>query len=61
MRFRTHIIEKIRDLIGMYYQLQNNGAIFLKRLSNGYAFLDPDFNKVQSPIKIVLLDKLTYY
>ena len=46
MVFRAHIMEKIRDLIGIYYQLQNNGTALLCRLSNGHAFLDPYLNKV---------------
>lgn len=46
MGFRAQMIEKIRGLIGMYYQLQSNSIAFLKHLSNGHAFLDSDFDKV---------------
>ena len=46
MSFRAHMIEKIRGLIGIYYQLQNNGAALLRCLSHGHAFLDPDLDKV---------------
>ena len=34
------MIEKIWDLIGIYYQLQNNSAALLCHLSDGHAFLD---------------------
>ena len=46
MGFQVYMIEKIRGLVGIHYQLQNNGTALLHRLSDGHAFLDPDFNKV---------------
>ncbi len=46
MGFSAHMIEKIRSLINIHYQLQNNGAALLRRLSDGHAFLDPDIDKV---------------
>ncbi len=46
MGFRAHMMDKIQGLVGIHYQLQNNGAALLRRLSDGYAFLDPDLDKV---------------
>ena len=40
------MMEKNRGLIGIYYLLQNNDAVLLRRLSYGHAFLDPDLDKV---------------
>lgn len=34
--FRVYMIEKIQGLVGIYYQLQNNGATFLKCLFDGH-------------------------
>lgn len=48
MGFRAHMIEKNRSLVGVYYQLQNNGAVLFHCLSNGHTFLDPDLDKVWS-------------
>ena len=44
--FRAHMIEKIRGLIGIHYQLQNNDAALLYHLSYWHMFLEPDFHKV---------------
>ncbi len=52
MGFRAHIMEKIQGLVGIHYQLQNNGATLLCRSSDGHAFLDSDLNKVWSPINL---------
>ncbi len=38
--------EKIRGLVDIHYQLQNNDAVLLRRLSDGHVFLDPDLDKV---------------
>ncbi len=46
MGFRAHMMEKIQGLVGIYYQLQNNGAALLRCLSDGHAFLDLDLDKV---------------
>ena len=46
MRFRAHMIKKIQDLIGIYYQLQNNGAALLRYLSDKHAFLDLNLDKI---------------
>ncbi len=46
MGFRAHMMEKIRGLVGIHYQLQNNGAALLRCLSDGHTFLDPDLDKV---------------
>lgn len=40
MNFRAHIIEKIRDIFGIYYQLQRNGTAILRYLFNEHAFLN---------------------
>ena len=45
-------MEKIWGLIGIYYQLQNNSAALLRRLSDGHTFLDLDFDKIWSPINL---------
>ena len=42
----AHMIEKIRGLVGIYYQLQSNGAALLCRLSDKHAFLDPNLDKI---------------
>ena len=52
MGFRANMIEKIRDLVGIYYQLQSNGIAFLRRLSDGHAFLDLDLDKVWNSINL---------
>ena len=52
MGFRAHMIEKIRGLVGIYYQLQSNDAALLRRLSDGHAFSDPDLDKVWSLINL---------
>ncbi len=46
MGYRAHMMEKIRGLVGVHYQLQNNGAALLRRLLDGHSFLDPDLDKV---------------
>ena len=52
MDFRTHMMEKIQGLVGIHYQLQSNSVALLHRLSDGHAFLDPDLDKVWSPINL---------
>ena len=52
MDFRAHMMEKIWGLVGIHYQLQSNGAALLCCLSDGHAFLDPDLDKVWSPINL---------
>ncbi len=52
MEFRAHMMEKIRGLVGIHYQLQNNGATLLHHLSDGHTFLDSDLDKVWSPINL---------
>ena len=42
------MVEKVWDLVGMHYPLQNNRTKLLKRLSHEYAFMDPDLDKVQT-------------
>lgn len=43
-------MKKIFGLVGIYYKLQKNDAMFLKFLLDKYAFLDPNFDKVKSLI-----------
>ncbi len=50
--FRAHMMEKIRGLVSIHYQLQNNGAALLRRLSDGHAFLDLDLDKIYSLINL---------
>ena len=53
--FWAHMIKKIRGLVGIHYQLQRNGAALLRCLFDGHAFLDPDLDKVWSPINLLYL------
>ncbi len=46
MDFRAHLIEKIRALVGVHYQLHSNGADYLKRLRTNWTFLDPNPDEV---------------
>ena len=44
MGFRAHIMEKIRQLVGIYYQLDRNVSRYLRNLQEDWAFLDPNPN-----------------
>ena len=46
------MMEKIWGLIGIHYQLQNNGVALLRHLSDGHAFLDPDLDKISNLINL---------
>ncbi len=46
MWFQAHMMKKIRGLVSIHYQLQNNSAVLLHRLSDGHAFLNPDLDQV---------------
>ncbi len=46
MGFRAHLIEKMRVLVGIYYQLHSNGADYLKSLWTNWTFLDPNPDEV---------------
>ena len=46
MRFQTHMMEKLWGFIDIYYQLQNNSAALLRRLSGKHAFLNSDLDKI---------------
>ena len=48
----AHVMEKIRSLIGIHYQLQNNGAVFLYHLSDWHTLLDLDLDKILNPINL---------
>ena len=49
MDFQAHIMKKIWGLVDIYYELQSNGAMLLRRLSDGHMFLDPDLEKYKIP------------
>ena len=51
------MMEKIRRLVGIYYQLQNNSAALLHYLSNKHIFSDLNLDKIQLII-FLLLDNL---
>lgn len=40
------MIEKIWDLVGIHYTMQNNKVKLLKYLSHKYVFMNSDFNKI---------------
>ena len=46
MSFRAHIMEKIRQLVGIHYQLDRNSSTYLRNLREDWAFLDPNSNEV---------------
>ncbi len=46
MSFKAYMIEKLRQLVGIYYQLNSNGADELKALREEWAFLDPNPHEV---------------
>ncbi len=46
MSFKTHMIEKLRQLVEVHYQLGCNGADELKALQEGWEFLDPNLHEV---------------
>ncbi len=50
--FGTYMMEKIWDLISIYYQLQKNDATLLYCLSDGHKFLNLNLHKVWSPINL---------
>ena len=46
MGFRTHMIEKIRQLVRIHYQLDKNSFTYLRNLREDWAFLDLNPNEV---------------
>ena len=52
-------MEKMRELIGVHYQLYSNGANYLKTLQTGWIFLDLNLDKIYnmttSVLELVLL------
>ncbi len=46
MGFRAHLMEKMRALVGVHYQLHSNGADYLKSLRTNWTFLDPNPDEV---------------
>ena len=59
MGFKAHLMEKMRALVGVHYQLHNNEADYLKNLWTNWTFLDPNFDKVYdktiSVLQLILL------
>ncbi len=47
--FQAHMMENTWSLVGIHYQLQNNNAVLLRCLSDGYTFLLSDLDKVWHP------------
>lgn len=54
MGFRAYFREKMRGLVGIYYQLHSNRANYLKILQTSKTFLDPNPDKVYDMITSVL-------
>ena len=52
MNFRAHIIEKIRQFVAVYYQLNSNKADNLKALQRGWAFFNFNLDEVYILTKI---------
>ncbi len=46
MSFKANMIEKMRGLVSVYYQLHSNGPNYLKTLQTGWTFLDLNPDKV---------------
>ena len=46
MGFKTHMMEKIRQLAGICYQLDRNRFRYLRNLREDWAFLDPNPNEL---------------
>jgi len=46
MNFRAHMMEKIRQLVAVHYELGKNAADDLKALRERWAFLDPNVHEV---------------
>ena len=59
MGFRAHLMEKMRALVGVHYQLHSNGADYLKTLRTNWTFLDPNpnevYDKTTSVLQLILL------
>lgn len=58
VKFQANMIEKIWDLIGMHYLLQNKGRKLLNCLFYKHIFVDLNLNKlqIQSRTSIILHD-----
>lgn len=59
MSFKAYIIEKIQELIRVYYQLHSNGPNYLKILQIGWTIFDlnPDniYDIITGHLKLTLL------
>ena len=54
MGFRVHLIEKMQALVGVHYQLDSNGADYLKTFRTNWTFLDPNPDEVYDKITTIL-------
>ncbi len=54
MGFRAHLMEKIRALVGVQYQLHSNGADYLKSLWTHWTFLEPNPDEIYDRTTSVL-------
>ncbi len=59
MDFRAYLMEKMRALVRVHYQLHNNKADYLKSLQTNWTFLDPNLDEVYdrttSILQLILL------
>ena len=59
MGFRVYLIEKMRALVGVHYQLHSNEADYLKSLWTNWIFLDLNlhmiYDKIISVLQLILL------
>ena len=54
MGFGAHLMEKMQVLVGVHYQLHNNGADYLKSLRTNWFFFNPNPDKVYNKITSIL-------
>ncbi len=54
MGFRAHLMEKMRALVEVHYQLYSNRADYLKSLQTNWTFLDPNLDEVYDKTTSVL-------
>lgn len=56
---QDYIIEKIQNLVSIYYYLKSNNTVLLYYLSNKHTFLDLNLDKIQN--FIILFDEFIKY
>ena len=54
MGFRAHLMEMMRALICVHYQLHSNRADYLKTLRTNWTFLNPNLDEVYDKTTRVL-------